>query len=386
MNSFETLVRAGRLGENEQFARTLYAVDDIGELLSSSTADSEREGQLTARAREALRTSGAMHMRVPVELGGADLSLTEQMMILMRLAEYDSASSWCSMVSNNGIGGIAEYLPDEGVAEVFGSDAPPIGASVAAAGGPAIRVEGGYRVSGRWRFCSNVHSADWVRCSAYLDGDPEQPVMIVVSRHDLRIQETWNVTGLQGTGSADFELDDVFVPARRTADMVERRQFRGTRDYTRDVGSPLAVYEHAAFALGVSRRAMSMLTAALHADTARSEQEAVQYEFSQVSLERDAAELLAFATVAAVDATESAGETLSLGLPAVASYVTEVAKRCVLLAYKRVASRALFDPNPWDTMVRDILAAQAHVLVSDRNYTRHGATLLRGADVPTLAG
>jgi alkylation response protein AidB-like acyl-CoA dehydrogenase len=116
MNSFDTLARVARLSDSDGFTTMLRTVDDIGALLRGSTADSEAEGHLTARAREALRDSGAMHMRVPVELGGPELSLTEQMVIVMRLAEYDSASAWCTMVANNGLGGIAEYLSDEGVA------------------------------------------------------------------------------------------------------------------------------------------------------------------------------------------------------------------------------------------------------------------------------
>jgi indole-3-acetate monooxygenase len=384
MNSFDTLARVARLSDSDGFTSMLRTVDDIGALLRGSTADSEAEGHLTARAREALRDSGAMHMRVPVELGGPELSLTEQMVIVMRLAEYDSASAWCTMVANNGIGGIAEYLSDEGVAEVFADGPRPIGASIAAAGGPAAPVQGGYRVSGRWRFCSNIHSADWVRCTALVDGDAERPIMIVVPQRDIQIQETWNVTGLRGTGSADFELEDVFVPTERTADMTDRRQLRGSRNYSRDVGSALAVYEHAAFAIGISRRAFAMLTAALRGDAVRSMQEVVQNEFSQLSLERDAAELLAYAAFAAVDASDDPDAAANLGLPAIASYVTELAKRCVLLACKRVGSRSLFVPNPWETMLRDIVAAQAHVLVSDRNYTGHGATMLKGADAPAL--
>jgi alkylation response protein AidB-like acyl-CoA dehydrogenase len=368
-------------GRGGRVAEVLSRIDDIGPLLASTTAESETQGRLAAEAVEALSVSGAMHMRVPSSLGGLDLSITEQMAVLARIAEYDSASSWCAMVANNGIGGIAQFLPDEGVAEVFAGNPRPIGAAVAASTGTAIEVKGGYRITGRWGFCSNIHAADWVRCSVKLESDPAETLMVVLSKQDLNILPSWNVSGLRGTGSADFEVVDAFVPHARTAADRERRQLRGEHDYTRDIGGVFAVYEHAAFAIGLARRAMRLLAELLAAAPARRERETVRMEFSRLTLELQAAEALAFSAFAVVDNHE--GDALELraaGLPAVATFVTEVAQRCSALAVKRAGSRALYLPNRFETVARDIAAAQVHVLVSDANYAQHGELLLRPHD------
>ncbi|MGN6220870.1 MAG: hypothetical protein ACTHNQ_15320 [Microbacterium sp.] len=327
-----------------------------------------------------------MHMRAPLELGGSDLALAEQMSVIARLAEFDSASAWCTMVANNGIGAISEYLDDEGIAEVYAAQPKPIGAAVAAVGGPATPVAGGYKVSGLWRFCSNVHGADWVRCTALVEGDPGHPVMIVVPHEDLQIKPTWRVTGLRGTGSADFILEDTFVPARRTADMRARTQLRGDRDYTRDVGGALAVYEHAAFAIGLARRARTALAESLRNSPDRAQREVVKDEFARVCLEMDAAELLAFSAFGAVDDPEATWSSDPLqGLPAVATYVTELSQRCIALAGRRAGSRALFVPNEFDRLSRDITAALAHALVNDANYARFGEHLIAFGAAPQLA-
>lgn len=382
----QNLARVAKLPDHGPFVEILDQIERIGETLRASTERSEQDARLATPALEALRESGAMHMRAPVELGGSDLSLAEQMTVLARIAEYDSASAWCTMVANNGIGAISQYISDEGLAEVYADGPRPIGAAVAAASGEAVPTEGGYYVSGVWRFCSNVHGADWVRCTALVDGDKAHPMMVVVPHKDLDIQPTWRVTGLKGTGSADFILDDVFVPLRRTADMRERVQLRGQRDYTRDVGGALAVYEHTAFAIGLARRARTALAAALRGSPDRASREGVQAEYARICLELDAAELLAFSAFSAVDDENASwnGDPLS-GLPAVATYVTELAQRSIALAGRRAGSRALFMPNEFDRLSRDIAAALAHALVSDANYARFGAHLLWPADQSDLA-
>ncbi|SDZ45653.1 acyl-CoA dehydrogenase family protein [Herbiconiux ginsengi] len=366
-------------------AELIGKIDSFGELLASTTLESEAQGRLAEPALAALRESGAMHMRVPETLGGLDLPIADQMAVLARLAEYDSASAWCTMVANNGIGGMAQFISDAGVAEIFAGDTPPIGAAVAAATGVAVTVEGGYRVTGRWRFCSNVHAADWVRCTATTDTSPSEDLMVVVPRRDIRIHPTWNVVGLRGSGSADFELVDVFVPTSRTAPDRERRQLRGRHNYTRDIGGVFAVYEHAAIAIGLARRAMRLLARLLAESPARRERESVQIEFSRLTLELEAAEVLAFSAFARADDDSVTDEELTTaGLPAIATYVTEVAQRCAAFAVKRAGSQALFLPNGFETVARDITAAQVHVLVSDLNYAQHGEHLLQAQDRASL--
>jgi indole-3-acetate monooxygenase len=372
-------VDADRPTESEAFQKIITNVTDIVELLRETGQQSEQEGRLAPRALEALRGSGAMHMRVPAALGGPELSLVEQMKVLALLAENDSASAWCSMVANNGIGAISIYLSDEGVAEVFRDNPSPVGASVAAPGGAARTVEGGYEVEGTWRFCSNLYGADWVRCVANVDGDPDHPIMLVVPQRELRVLKTWNVTGLRGTGSTDFALDRVFVPEHRTADMRQRRQVRGERDYTRDVGGALAVYEHAAFAIGVARRSLSLLRTILQENPRRGgDREVVQDEYGRLKLEVDAAEMLTFSTFARIDAGEAEAVLETRSAPAVTTHVTELALRCALAANRRAGTQSLFLPNLYESTLRDMVAACAHALVTDRNYPAYGGNLLAG--------
>jgi acyl-CoA dehydrogenase len=88
--------------------------------------------------------------------------------------------------------------------------------------GEALEVEGGYRVSGRKRFCSQAPVAGVLATSAPLrhaDGTVEVLMFGVPMAADgVEIIETWDTLGMRATASHDVELTDltdVFVPAER---------------------------------------------------------------------------------------------------------------------------------------------------------------------------
>jgi acyl-CoA dehydrogenase len=81
--------------------------------------------------------------------------------------------------------------------------------------GTATRVEGGYRVSGRKIFASQVPVGD-VLSSFFTYEDPEQGTRVLamgipLSSEGVEVVETWDSLGMRGTGSHDVELRDVHV-------------------------------------------------------------------------------------------------------------------------------------------------------------------------------
>jgi alkylation response protein AidB-like acyl-CoA dehydrogenase len=118
-------------------------------------------------------------------------------------------------------------LPDEGVHEIYAHGADTVIAGTAVqGGGRAVAVDGGYRVTGRWRFGSGCQESSWMLGSfQILDGDqvrrsPDGSSAYwrgVFPRSEAQIVEgSWDVSGLRGTGSFDWTVEDVFLPERRT--------------------------------------------------------------------------------------------------------------------------------------------------------------------------
>jgi hypothetical protein len=117
-------------------------------------------------------------------------------------------------------------LPDEGVFEIYGGDEiPTIAGTAVQGGGTAVPVEGGYRVTGRWQFGSGCQESAWMLGSFQIldDGVPRRRAdgqthwRGVFARHEATVVDgSWDVSGMRGTGSFDWTVEDVFLPERRS--------------------------------------------------------------------------------------------------------------------------------------------------------------------------
>jgi alkylation response protein AidB-like acyl-CoA dehydrogenase len=191
--------------------------------LRDEAAEGEADRQLTASAHQALAASGVFDLFRPASMGGEEADLLSMIRAVRTLARGDGSAGWCAMLSGAyaAFGGL---LPRSGAEEVFDKPATILAGQLAP-GGQARRVEGGYRVSGRWPFGSNCRHAQWLVGGAIVFEDG-RPVMIrdglpliklaVFRVSEATIFDTWRTTGLRATGSHDYGCEDVFVPHDRT--------------------------------------------------------------------------------------------------------------------------------------------------------------------------
>lgn len=107
---------------------------------------------------------------------------------------------------------------DRAAADVWGGDPSALIASSYMPTAKLTPVEGGFRASGRWRFSSGCHHAQWYFLGGMLPPDEEgqvRPGTLMFPRADVTILDTWDVAGLQGTGSHDVVVEDAFIPSYR---------------------------------------------------------------------------------------------------------------------------------------------------------------------------
>jgi 3-hydroxy-9,10-secoandrosta-1,3,5(10)-triene-9,17-dione monooxygenase len=115
---------------------------------------------------------------------------------------------------------------DQAAQEVWGDDTEVLISSSYAPVGKVKEVDGGFRLSGRWSFSSGCEHCDWVFVGAVVPTadapfDMQNYRTFLVPRADYEIVDNWDVVGLQGTGSHDVVMDDVFVPEHRTHRVVD---------------------------------------------------------------------------------------------------------------------------------------------------------------------
>ena len=110
--------------------------------------------------------------------------------------------------------------------------------------GEAVKVEGGFRISGRKIFGSGSPAGSVLVTSARYE-DPEAGTLalhfpVPMSAEGVERLDTWRAHGMRGTGSHDLMLRDVFVPeekvavrraGRRVASLLRRRRHDGAADH-----------------------------------------------------------------------------------------------------------------------------------------------------------
>jgi alkylation response protein AidB-like acyl-CoA dehydrogenase len=184
-------------------------VGDLRELVESHVEEMERERRISDDVLAAIRGTGLNRSLIPAELGGDGRHVLEVLEAVERIASFDGSTGWCSAIgagSNVFSGYFAPEVaktvwsdPDQGNSGQFG----PTGQVRANGSGPSL--------SGRWAFCSNsLHSA-YLGVACLWFGDQAEPEMIpryvMVPAEHLSIEDTWNATGLCGTGSHHVTVD-----------------------------------------------------------------------------------------------------------------------------------------------------------------------------------
>jgi alkylation response protein AidB-like acyl-CoA dehydrogenase len=172
-----------------------------------------------------LRAAGFYRMVIPRSLGGLQVDPLTYLRVVETLSEAAGSVGW--NVCNNSIGQLVTLgLPDDGVTEVHGPAPSIIAGTAVQGGGEAVPVEGGYRVNGHWTFGTGCQESSWMLGSFQIldDGQPRRrpdgaPLFWrgVFPRAEANVVPgSWDVTGLRGTGSFDWKVENIFLPERRT--------------------------------------------------------------------------------------------------------------------------------------------------------------------------
>ncbi|MGH7100517.1 MAG: acyl-CoA dehydrogenase family protein [Stellaceae bacterium] len=194
-------------------------------VLRRHRAEVERAQRLPPALVAELRTAGFYRMVIPRALGGLEADPLTYLRAVELLAEGAGSVGW--NLANNGVAQLITLgLPDEGVAEIYENGADTVIAGTAVqGGGEGVPVAGGYRVSGCWQFGSGCQEAAWMLGSFQVldddrprlgpDGRPLYWRGLFPRAEAEIVAGSWDVAGLRGTGSFDWTVADVFLPARR---------------------------------------------------------------------------------------------------------------------------------------------------------------------------
>jgi len=209
---------------SDQSKILIQATSDLAPTIRSCLEEIDTTRQLPERLIEKLRTAGMFRLFLPAEFGGHEVSPIIFTRIIEEIAAIDGATAW--VVSVCAAGGLfAGHMEQSAARQIYGSDPNAIMAGGINPTGKALVADGGYIVSGQWGFGSGIRHAAWVYGNCVVH-EGERPRMNQAGTPELRVmvfpvtacqvRDTWFTGGLRGTGSHDFSVRDLFVPAERS--------------------------------------------------------------------------------------------------------------------------------------------------------------------------
>jgi alkylation response protein AidB-like acyl-CoA dehydrogenase len=375
-------------------ADPLAAARELAPLIESEAEAGETACEITPKVVDALDDAGLFGLMVPEVLGGTEAGLLQTVEVFEELSRADGSTGW-SLLANASTSSFAgAYTGDDAADAMFSGPGRAIHAGMFAPVGTSEIVDGGYRISGRYRFGSGSEHATWMGGGTFerrdgelaFDAQTGMPVIraFFVPKDHVEMRGNWDVMGLVGTGSFDYDVPEQFVEAGYTFPLLTPTVHRGGPIYHLGVLG-LTSAGHAAFALGVGRRALDEVTAIARSkqrfgSTPVQDQQLFQYDFAHHDAALLAARALVFDVFGDAETTVQAGSEISAlqlqRLRQATTHATHVSADAVRFAYLWAGSDALRSPSALQRCFRDIHAGTQHVFVDNSTFTATTQLLL----------
>lgn len=192
--------------------------------LQSEAPEGEKRRNPTPAVDKVLKEEGFLRMLLPERLGGLGFSPTDFARVQIEMAKGDPAVSWVIQIVN-GTSWITSLATDSVQDAVFGNG-PQAVCGAYNPPGKARKVDGGWIINGRWPYMSGSRQSTWAQQGVVLEGydGPVVPgiSMCYLPMDSMTIEDTWFVSGMQGTGSDTAVADNVFIPEGQLVLMDER--------------------------------------------------------------------------------------------------------------------------------------------------------------------
>lgn len=196
----------------------IQRAEEMRGYLRDHQAATEAAGNVLPETNQAMIEAGFYRVIQPRTFGGHGFDLPTFVRLVTAVARGCPETAWVLSIVSGHVHQLATFGL-EAQREAYGALGDFRAPEVAAPQGTGVAVPGGFRVSGAWDYASGCGDATHILLAFTVDdpspGDPPLR-MGVFQRADYEIVRTWDVIGMQGTGSNRVVLEEVFVPEQRT--------------------------------------------------------------------------------------------------------------------------------------------------------------------------
>ena len=203
--------------------KVLDAVRDLVPGFRQRADEGERLRQVPEQSVKELEETGFFRLLQPKRFDGFEADPVTFYTAVREIAAADGSTGWISSVLGVHPWQVALFA-DEAQQAVWGTDANVRLSSSYSPTGKAVKVDGGYLLSGKWAFSSGSAHATWVLLGGLVTNEEGQVVdfrTFMIPREKYEIIDVWNVLGLRGTGSNDIVVEEHFVPEAFTLSMSD---------------------------------------------------------------------------------------------------------------------------------------------------------------------
>lgn len=336
-----------------------------------------------------LKGQGVYRAATPVCFGGSGMAPEAFLALVEKIGQADGSAGWVASFGSASV--YLAALPKATQAIMYGRSPDLVFAGGLFPIQPAAPADGGYRVSGTWKFASGCKGADLLGVGIGAGMPGSKPRTAVLPRDQVEIVENWDVMGLCGTGSHDLKVDDRFVPEEWTF-------IRGGEP---TIDEPLYRYPTIAYAaqvlavvnLGIARAAIDEVTAMAGGRVAiTGAPKLADRSYVRIEVARAEARLRA-ARAFFYDSTGQAWQTILAGDPVTSEQVAMLRLAAVDAAragdavvqqmYGLAGTTAIYTSHPLQRYLRDAAVVRQHAFLGEGIYDGAGAVAL---GVPPMPG
>jgi len=366
--------------------------------IAAAADRNERDRRIAPEVIAAISDAGLLHMLLPQSLGGGAADFVSYNQVIEEISAADASTGWVlaqTLGSSHAVG----FLAPEIAREVFGARNAIVAWGPPAGIAKAVVTEGGYVVTGTWRFASGSANATWLGGHSTVferDGNPRldaqgRPVnRTMLFRPDqATILDTWHTIGLRGTASNDYRVADLFVREAYTTwrDLASDRRESGPL-----YNIPLLTLYGIGFSgvgLGIARECLAAFTTlaktkkpggGIGSSSVLRDNAVIQSKVAQATAQlRSARSYLLEMLRRTWDASARAGKlTLEqrAELRVAITNALDQARNVVDFAYHAAGASAIFEGSPFERRFRDMHTALAQGQAHLSNFESAGLALM----------
>lgn len=231
--------------------------------LRDDQAKTEVRSRYSEETHELFIKAGLYRILQPRKFGGYEFDVETFYRTIIEISRGCPSTGWMLCLGAGHALQVGSSFSERAQAEIFGPDGhfvSPLSVGNSPGSRPALPVDGGHRVSGKWRYASGVPYSTHFMGLADREGvePPEGLLLVTVPRHDYEVLDDWgDLIGLKGSGSNSVVIDGAFVPTHHSAPVP---QLLGEWPMTTELLPGAAIHGNPMYTGGFMGFAISELT------------------------------------------------------------------------------------------------------------------------------